>query len=141
MIEQISDFVPFKPEHRELIVPNEFTDIEALENILSCGAYDSYSLIENGEVKVILCFYKYHADNYSIFIMASQNMNSRDAIKMKRLLEDAKRLLPIERLETTSEDCDKLNRWHYFLGFHVEGVKRRFLHGKDYKMWAIVREV
>jgi hypothetical protein len=65
-------------------------------------------------------------------------MNMRDGIEVKKFLQDMIVKYNPVRIETTSLDMPKLNKWHSFLGFKCEGTKRKYFAGKDYKMWSIV---
>lgn len=101
--------------------------------------YEGWTLEKDGRLKAILFYRQYAQGNYEGFLVCSVYMSAFDGQQVKEFIDKLKIRLNIERIETLSLDCESLNKWHRFLGFTCEGTKRRFLHGKDYKMWSMLR--
>lgn len=97
---------------------------------------NAVSVVSNNSVKVIIAFYEYDEKCYYGFILASKEMSISDGKEVKRYIDNKMKELKALRLETTSLDNDILNKWHLFLGFELEGTKRKYFNGKDYKMWG-----
>lgn len=120
---------------------NEYVDlsyIESLQNVLAL--YESWTLIRDGVVRAIIFYRNYTENNYEGFFICSVDIDSFDAKELSGFITYIQQRLHIKRIETVSLDCDTLNRWHEFLGFTCEGVKRKFAKGRDYRMWAIISE-
>lgn len=49
--------------------------------------------------------------------------------------------LALRRLETLCLDDELHTRWMSFLGFQREGIKRQWVEGQDYALWARLYEV
>lgn len=60
---------------------------------------------------------------------------------IRKWIEEQAQELALNRLETISLDDGLHDRWMRFIGFEKEGVKRRYIKGKDYAMWGRLFEV
>lgn len=121
------------------IVTNEYSGRELLDKITPLlAAYEGYTLLRDGTIKCILFFRNYAENNYEGFLVCSTYMSAFDGRAMKDFVNKTVNRLGVKRFETLSVDCPTINRWHQFLGMNCEGIKRKFLNGKDYKMWAAV---
>jgi hypothetical protein len=60
---------------------------------------------------------------------------------IKNWLNEQAKELSLSRMETISLDDGLHDRWMSFVGFEKEGVKRRYINGKDYAMWGRLFEV
>lgn len=96
----------------------------------------TYTLTDDGRPYVLICFFEYTDNCYNGFFVCDKDMKPRHAIKLKKFIDATAKWLKAKRLETTSLDCDILNRWHKFLGFEKEGTKRKYYGGKDYNIWG-----
>lgn len=93
---------------------------------------------ENGAVICILCFKAYWQNNYLCFLMLSEDADFRHARQIKRFVYNVMEDFQCNRLQTDSLDCDTINRWHRFLGFELEGTRRKIINGQDFNMWAML---
>lgn len=131
----------FKTEDLDSIEVNNFGDedlINKLKPILN--VFQAWTLEDKGIVKAILFYRSYANHNYEGFVVASIFMSAFDGQELKEFIYKLINRLEIKRIETLSLDCEELNKWHRFLGFKCEGIKRKFLKNKDYKMWAILAQ-
>lgn len=130
---------PFEQSDIEKIDLNNFGDkdlIKKLDNVLktSCG----FTLERKG-IRAILFFRNYAENNYEGILVCSNKMTAFDGRRMKEFIYELMKDLQSRRIETLSLDDKKLNRWHKFLGFECEGIKRKYYKDKDYCVWAILR--
>lgn len=134
----------FKKEDIYNIELNEFNSIKEMGFSIedysdSILLLDSYTLIHNGKIQCILSMSRLFKNIYVSGMLFSKDFDLFCAREIKRFIIDT--IIPefnITRLETESVDCDELNRWHKFLGFTSEGVKRKYFNDKDYRIWSIV---
>ncbi len=139
MIDTFSDFVRFKKEDIGRINLNDFSPVDNYGWVLDNDEYQKFSLIEGDTVFVIVCFRNYWGKNYEAFILASNDIRRRHIIKFRDMIHKAMIEMDIDRIHTTSRACEKLDKWHEFLGLTCEGVHRKFMYGIDYKTWSILR--
>lgn len=128
----------FQAEDINKIEINEYSGgiyLEQLKPLLKF--YEGY-VFEDEIIKAILFFRKYAEDNYEGFLVCAKKINALDGRTIKNLIYTLKDRLKMKRIETLSLDCPVLNRWHKFIGFECEGIRRKFLDNKDYKMWGII---
>ena len=138
-MEQTDDtgyFVPFRKDHILTIKGNEFTDMAQYEAAFDCPNFKKYTIEENGEAFIIFCFRKYWEDNYEAFIIVSEDAAARHFYKMKKSIFKILDSMGVKRVHTISQSCDKIDRWHRFIGMECEGLLKQFIYGKDYKIWS-----
>lgn len=120
--------------------PNKYSAIDENIHIIKNENILKYSVLQNDKVQAILCFCSYWENNWACSLLMSNDANFVCAKKIKAFLYKTAKALGIKRLQTDSEDCLFINRWHEFLGFECEGVRRKAFYGKDFKMWAMLWE-
>jgi hypothetical protein len=113
------------------------TGKEAFENILK--AWHSFTVYNEKGIEAILCYVEYHPGCYKAFICAGKHISMQISRQIKRFIHRMAKEMNATRLETESQDCEMLNRWHRFLGFELEGTKRKFMRGRDYNVWGMVK--
>jgi len=111
---------------------NEFCNIELCLELIP--HLDCYSLID-GEVKAVGAFQNYWGNNWNVFILMSKDF--KQIRELKRFFDDFILINNVKRLQTESINCDILNRWHKFLGFELEGLKKQMIYNKDYNCWGL----
>jgi hypothetical protein len=98
----------------------------------------SFTIFDEKPV-AILSFFEYDKDRYYGYIIADEDFakNPKYAIKMRWLIKRVADEFSPKRVETISEDAEKLNRWHEFLGFKLE--KQHCWQKKDvqYNLWSM----
>lgn len=95
-------------------------------------------VFEEGNSKVIICFYNYNMDNYNGFFIVNDEFEPKHIKELKKCIEKLAEELQAKRLDTESMDCKELNHWHDMLGFKLEGTKRKAFNGNDYNIWSIL---
>lgn len=131
----------FKKEDLDGFVPNKYSTISDNLNVLENENIIKYSVIKNDKVLSILCFANYDGKkNYVCSLMMSKAASFIIAKEIKYFLHNMAKELELKRLQTDSIDCEFINKWHEFLGFKCEGIRKKLFNNIDYKMWAIVWE-
>lgn len=125
----------------EDIAHNAYSDKELFEKIRPVlGQYEASTVVRDGVIRAILFYRNYAETNYECFLIGSTFLSAYDSQEIREFIRGMMERRNIRRVETLSLNDDELNRWHKFLGFSIEGTKRRFLNGQDYNFWAILRE-
>jgi len=126
----------FRPDDYKL-KPNEFTK-DYLDNYREfIASWDKRTFDVDG-AKAIIGFLNYNENNYKGFFVISEDFKPTHLKELKKGVEGLFKELNLKRLETESLDCEELNRWHEFLGFKLEGTKRKCLNGNDYNVWGLL---
>lgn len=132
---------PFKIEDLGRFIPNEYSNPDKVLDQLLDPNFMSVTLRHvDGMTAAILCFTNYSGECWHGFFLISKNFSATQAKVIKRYVHQTMWDMDADRLQTDSEDNAMLNEWHKFLGFTKEGTRKRMLNGKDYNMWAILRE-
>lgn len=121
-------------------LPNEFSNPDKSISILGTDNVVKLTLWNDGMVAAILVFRNYWGSCWEGFLLIAENFPSRCAIELREYIDLTMRRLDATRLQTDSVACDVLNRWHEFLGFEREGTRKKWMFGKDYHMYARLRE-
>lgn len=116
---------------------NQFTNIDDIKVYIDNPNIKKI-VLEDKDIKAITCFFEYHKDCWEGFFIISENMDLYNIKQLKLLLKKLMMQYKPVRLQTTSLDCPKINKWMKFMEFELEGTKRKFMDGKDYKMWSII---
>lgn len=122
------------------IKENGFTNMSIIGDdtpsfLINIGA----STLIDGDIPIIIIgFLEYTKSCYTAFLICSKDMTAKHARELKKFLFNIADILKAKRLETTSLDCDILNRWHKFLGFTLEGTKIKYCDDKDYNIWGML---
>ena len=96
-------------------------------------------LCNNKEKAVaVLLWFEYSKEKAHAGIIASKEFDSKAALVLREAIPVLMKKNGFNRLETDSEDNDKLNKYHLFLGFAKEGTKRHYVGNTDYNVWSIV---
>lgn len=98
----------------------------------------SYTLYDEKPI-AILAFDEYDKDKYDGCIIADEDFakNPKYAIKMRWLIKRLIKDFNMKRVQTTSEDSPKLNKWHEFLGFKLEKKDSETYRGIKYNLWGM----
>lgn len=133
---------PFSGIDLRRIKSNGFSNTGNLDFVFDDPDFWKSTLEDNatGEVMAIVCWKAYQGDNYLAFLLISDDIKPIHARALKKYIHQGARDFRMERIQTDSVDCEVLNRWHKFLGFDLEGIRKRMLNGKDYAMWAYMPE-
>lgn len=137
----IRDYVD---EDLDLIDLNEYSEPERVTNRESfreiLKQWHSFTVYNDKGIEAILCYIEYHPGCYKAFILAGKVISMQISRQIKRFLHRMAIEMKATRLETESQDCEMLNRWHRFLGFELEGTKRKYMRGCDYNVWSMIWE-
>lgn len=132
----------FKKSDLGHFIPNEWSDPDpVLDQMLSPETVTGVLWGDDGMVSAISCCRAYWGNNWSGWFLISKNFKPHEAILLREYIKETMEKLNIERLQTDSLNVETLNKWHEFLGFEHEGIRRKALMGKDFVMWSIVREI
>lgn len=132
---------PFKMSDLGSFVPNEWSDPDRVLDMLVDPAYVTVTMRHpDGMTAAILAFTCYSADAWHGFFLISKRFTATQGKVIRAYIRSTMRTLDADRLQTDSQDSPEINKWHQFLGFTKEGTRRRMLNGKDYNMWALMRE-
>ena len=119
----------FKVETNEFsIVP----DLSALESPI----IEKYTQESNGKITAIVAIHEYWKDCYETGFILGKELNLSEIKELETFAENAIITRKPTRVQTSSIDCPVINRWMEFMGFECEGIKRKFMFRKDYKMWS-----
>lgn len=135
----------YKPEDFDNIERNEFYSegfigSDRFKEMLLNENVHTFTQTDGDNVLCIIVFFTIGQGIYQCGLVFSQSYLSMYAKEFKNFLYDSINAYNIRRLETESVDCSILNRWHDFLGFTMEGVKREYVDFKDYRMWSILQK-
>lgn len=131
----------FKIEDLARFIPNDHSDPDKVLDQLLDPNFVSVTLRHpDGMTAAILCFTNYSGDCWHGFFLISKSFSLTQAKVVKRYVHQTMKDMDADRLQTDSVDDVKINEWHRFLGFTNEGTRKRMLNGKNYNMWALMRE-
>ena len=130
--------LPFEEKHLDAIVTNEFSDFEQHRSIIMLPNTLKFTLAKRGVVVCILACFQYAPDKYMGFLLASDYLTASDGKDVREFVKETFLSYNMDRLETLSVACEQIDRWHEFLGFELEGTKKRYLGDKDYNMWGLI---
>lgn len=130
---------PFESIDARRLKPNEFSEPYDVGFILGDPEAIRFTQVdEDSNVVCIIVAKKYWADNYLAFFLIAKDYPPRLAKELKKAIHGFIKDCGVQRIQTDSIDCDLLNRWHSFLEFQCEGIRKKMLHGKDFRSWAWV---
>lgn len=127
----------YHPHDLKKIKMNSFSAYnESLEDLNHVSFYKN-TLVDGASVMGILAFRRYWKDNYVCFILMAEGFNARHGRQVKRFIDNAMIDFGAKRLQTDSANHPALNRWHKFLGFQLEGTRKKLIYDTDFNMWAL----
>jgi hypothetical protein len=119
---------------------NEFSGVAGYDVIFENPAFYKNTLVgANNSVRAIICFTRYWGNCFAAFFLISEDITLRDAIELKKFIQQAVIDFQADRVHTDSVACEKLTRWHNFLGFKSEGIRVKMANDIDYEMWAMLK--
>lgn len=119
---------------------NKFSSAEGYAHIFDNPEFYKMTLVSNdGAVHAIICFTRYWGNCFAAFFLVSEDLNLREAIELKKFIYQAVIDFEADRVQTDSVACERLTKWHEFLGFKSEGIRVKVINNLDYEMWAIVK--
>lgn len=130
-----SPFIDFDKSHIDHMDLNEFSDVTRFQCLFDNPEYRKYTLVDGNPV-MVFCFREYWQGNYEAFILASTSMTLKHGKIFKEMIERAAVEMSIKRIHTVSVACDKLDKWHEYLGFTPEGTHKKLMFNQDYRTWA-----
>lgn len=129
----------YEPGDESKIELNDFVfNFDLLKAHIDNPEYYKSTVVAGDKVMAIIAFRPYWERCFDSFFMITRNMPLIHARELKQYLHDAIVDFNAERVQTDSLDCPTLNRWHEFLGFTLEGTRRKLVYGKDFNCWSIV---
>ena len=130
----------FHKDDLRAFVPNPYSDPSDVMFAINSRDWLKWSLKDAGKVEAIIMASEYHSRCYVAFFLIAKDFRRRNAVKLKDFVHSTKESLNVLRIQTDSLDDAVLNGWHKYLGFTMEGVRKKMLFGKDYRSWALVFE-
>ena len=134
--------LPFKLDDLGCFEPNEYSEPDAMLPLLAGRAGWQAATLWKGEFEVaaIGCYREYWNGCWEGFFLISANFDNISAGRLRVLISQHMTANKATRLQTESVTDETLRSWHKFLGFKLEGTKRKMMFNRDYDCWAIVRE-
>lgn len=130
----------YEPGDEFRLDANEHSTLELIEDIWGDDSYIKYSQEVEGHVMAIMVFKEYCERCYIGFFLIAKGYTARMAKELRSFVHDTFKRYKAIRVHTESLACEVIDRWHKFLGFEFEGLRRKLYNQKDYKSWAIVGE-
>ena len=133
---------PFRLDDLGCFTPNEFSEPAQVLPILSGrDGWDAQTIwAADYKVAAIGAYRKYWGACWEGFFLISKEFEPKYAAQLRNLIQSHLVVNRVQRLQTESVAHEKLREWHKFLGFTLEGTKRKFMFNRDYDSYAIVRE-
>ena len=132
---------PFKISDLGAFIPNAYSNPDEILPQLLGADYVVQTLWGDDDlVQAIICFRNYWGRCWSCFVLVACNFVPANAYRLRALINRYMEAHNAQRLQTESRADEILQKWHEFLGFTHEGVKRKMMFNQDYDCWAIVRE-
>lgn len=129
----------FRESDLASIETNEFSCFDGMGSVFNIDGSVKVTVEDGDEIICILVAIEYSESKWKGFLLASTKMGATHGGIVKEVVKEFFTTHNVSRLETESVDCEKLNRWHEFLGFELEGKKRRFIGDKDFNVWSILK--
>lgn len=128
---------PFQRIDVRRLRANKFSIASDSGFIFDDDTFYKHTLVtDKSDVLAIICFKNYWGNNWIACFFISDEMPAIYAKQLKRFVDDAIIDLGAERVQTDSQDCPELNRWHKFMEFTLEGKREKMLYDKDYNLWG-----
>lgn len=121
--------------------PNEFSEVYDTDFVL--GDPDAIKFTQVDDKSNVLCIMaskRYWEDCWLGFFLISADYRPSYARELKRFFQQGLVDMRVQRIQTDSVSCPLLDKWHKYLGFELEGIRRKMLNNKDFGSWAIVRD-
>ena len=132
---------PFESMDTRRLKPNEFSEPYDIDFIISDPDAVRFTQVDDqSNVQCIIVSRKYWRDNYVSFFLIAKDYPPRLARELKKAVHDFINDCGVKRIQTDSISCPMLDRWHQFLSFECEGLRRKMLNNKDFKSWAWVKQ-
>lgn len=132
---------PFKMTDLGAFIPNEYSSPDEIFPLFLDARYQVQTLWgENGLVQAIICFRNYWGRCWSCFVLVAWDFKLFNSCLLRELMARYMDEQGAMRLQTESRADTVLRKWHKFLGFTLEGTRRKMMFNHDYDCWAIVRE-
>lgn len=118
---------------------NDFSDPSIASDIFLDPSYLKMTICgqDQNDVSIIACWKEYAPDSYATFLLMSKDVSVNRCKELKKLLNDVTMRLRPKRVLTYSHDCERLNRWHEFLGFKKEDENGVLIEGKKFNKWVM----
>ena|SRR5688572_14075240 len=121
------------------IKSNNFSKTRDIGFVFDDDDFLKQTLTKDGNVYAIICFKSYWKNNFIGFFLIGEDMPAICARELKDFVDNLVVDLNIERIQTDSVDTEILNKWHYFLGFTLEGTMKKMIFDNDYNMWGFLK--
>jgi hypothetical protein len=121
-------------------MPNEFSNPDAVLDVLTDETVTRKTLWRVGMVDAILVYREYWPQCWSGFVLVSDSIHPLAAIELRAFMRQAIVDHNAIRFQTDSVAHEVLDKWHRFLGFQLEGRRVKMMRGVDYHSWAIIRQ-
>lgn len=132
---------PFTIKDLGAFLPNDYSNPDEIFPLFLDARYRVQTLWdEDGLVQAIICFRNYWGNCWSCFVLIAKDFQLANAYVLRELIGRYMDEHGAMRLQTESKADSILRKWHTFLGFTLEGTKRKMMFNQDYDCWAIVRE-
>lgn len=121
-------------------IPNEFSDPSHVLGLLTDDTVEKKTLWHSGMVEAIFAYREYWPTCWGGFFLVNASPQLSTAVKIRDYIAATIKEKGASRLQTDSVANDKLDKWHRFLGFQLEGRRVKMMRGLDYHCWAIVKD-
>lgn len=132
---------PFQISDLGAFIPNKFSSPDDIFPLFFDANYEVRTLWgDDGLVQAIICFRNYWGGCWSCFVLIAEHFIPNNYYNLREMMHSYMIERNAIRLETTSRAIPSLRKWHIWMGFTLEGTKRKMMFNQDYDCWAIVRE-
>ena len=132
---------PFVLSDLGSFIPNEFSDPDAILPALVSTKFTVQTMMAPDEnVEAIIAYTNYWGDCWDGFVLIGHRFPFPSARRLRDHLKATMVEKNASRFQTISIANDCLRKWHEYLGFTLEGTRKKMMFGRDYDMYAILKE-
>lgn len=132
---------PFQLTDLGSFLPNEFSNPDVVFPALVSPHFEVQSMVApDGSVQAIIAYANYWGDCWQGFLLIAERFPFPSARALRKHLHGTMAEKNASRFQTDSVACGCLRKWHEYMGFTHEGTRKKMMFGRDYDMYAILKE-
>jgi|GEM_PF-4184554 len=132
---------PFQLQDLGAFLPNEYSNPDVVFPALVSPSFEVQSMVAPDDaVQAIVAYKNYWGNCWQGFLLIAERFPFPAARALRAHLHGTMALKNALRFQTDSVSCDCLRKWHEYLGFTLEGTRKKMMFNRDYDMWALLRE-
>jgi hypothetical protein len=133
------DFEKVHWDQETLEIEKEFPGyLEAFKSSIENSNHKVFE--KDGKVVGIGCYIEYLPRHFYIFLVSTKYTKEYPLVvarESRKMIDEGIKTKDPLRIGTESLDNDFLNRWHMWLGFILEGVKRNYFGKRNFNIWRL----